>query len=1002
MHADERRSRDEVDRVLAKELGVPIERVQEIDGDPFLFSDDALMRAVSVPAATTPSAKHAGQESASREAPSRADATASSPRTSMQQRIAFLSRLSRKSLRKVAAKLRRRLRQGAADSGPTAGLFSDKRNLSTEELAQRFTEGPSTDLLSRLVASYLDVEGNVEAPLQLIRSHPELVDALTAEQRKAVERVLGKHRLATSGIRIPDRSRGAAYVAAPGRVMYCASFTPVFNSNGYATRTRGIVESLHSQGIDITVVARPGYPWDNSRAQAKLHRARTVQELNGVSYVHVPATGWRDVGMDHYVVEAAEVLVREARRLRPSVIHAASNYRTALPALIAARRLGIPFVYEVRGLWEVTEASSKPGFGSSDRFSIVAKQETIVAQQADGVLVLSEQLADELVRRGVEREKIELAPNAVDPAVFLPNPRDDALAQKHGIREDVPIIGFAGSMASYEGLDVLVEASKRLMARGVDHQVVIAGSGAVEKSLRSKIERESIVSVKFLGRLPMDEIPGLLSTFDVVALPRLPLPVTELVPALKPLEAAGAGKALVLSEVAPHRTVAGNDSERALLFRAGDVEGLADALQRVVEDKELRESLARNARDWTLSERNWEAVARRILPVYTAATNQHTAAVTSRPGKRLTDIRLGALRNGATVDTLRNACHVLSVSAESAIPEIDVLVVEASALSSDDAMLLQLLGAVRDQGIPAIFLQDDETTPEDGESFSRYVNLAREFDFVVCTDARQQQQFLRAGVTGTTSLSPAIDASRLNPVALDGLPKPVQIEAGHGVSPTVYPRAAVESAASGHPIVASESLGLRDTFEQVLPSSANETLRRGFLSLWSSSREALLAESWRQLRAVHRSYGADMMLAVLLRSAGIPVELEQLPLYAIELGNTDDATVMAVLRQSQPPRAVYTEFIGESSREKLSAAGIDVCGTREMAIDLVDWIGRIDGPVGRTYFEDRLLATRFGDWPVIGSGEFRRCDQPDSGEAPAPSRMLQLAFLEPEDLAHPE
>src|SRR5699024_11201030 len=159
------------------------------------------------------------------------------------------------------------------------------------------------------------------------------------------------------------------------------------------------------------------------------------------------------------------------------------NYRTALPALIAARRLGIPFVYEVRGLWEFTEASAKPGFEHTERFAAMRSLETLVASNADQVLAITPQIKDELISRGVESHVITVAPNSVDPELFVPIPKDKDFAKSKKISVDVPVIGFAGSIVGYEGLDKLVEASAILKQKDVAHQIVIAGSGAAEAEL---------------------------------------------------------------------------------------------------------------------------------------------------------------------------------------------------------------------------------------------------------------------------------------------------------------------------------------------------------------------------------------------------------------------------------------------------------------------------------------------------------------------------------------
>ena len=127
---------------------------------------------------------------------------------------------------------------------------------------------------------------------------------------------------------------------------------------------------------------------------------------------------------------------------RPTLIQSASNFRTAIPALIAARRVGVPFVYEVRGLWEFTEASAKPGFEKTERFDAMRRAEAFVASEADAVLAITRQVKDELVSRGVDENKIVLAPNAVDPEVFLPIPQDEKFADRHRISTEVPVLSL--------------------------------------------------------------------------------------------------------------------------------------------------------------------------------------------------------------------------------------------------------------------------------------------------------------------------------------------------------------------------------------------------------------------------------------------------------------------------------------------------------------------------------------------------------------------------------
>src|SRR5699024_3497143 len=161
------------------------------------------------------------------------------------------------------------------------------------------------------------------------------------------------------------------------------------------------------------------YPWDVHCDSAPRNQEREVVELGGVEYVHTPGADLNRDPLDEYILKAADAYVREAKIRRPQRIHAASNFRQALPALIAARRLGVPFVYEVRGLWEFTEAASKKDWERSERFALHVEMENLVATEADHVLAITAQVRDELIARGADPERVTLAPNAVNVHEFV-------------------------------------------------------------------------------------------------------------------------------------------------------------------------------------------------------------------------------------------------------------------------------------------------------------------------------------------------------------------------------------------------------------------------------------------------------------------------------------------------------------------------------------------------------------------------------------------------------
>ncbi|WP_345976584.1 glycosyltransferase [Sulfurimonas sp. HSL3-7] len=386
------------------------------------------------------------------------------------------------------------------------------------------------------------------------------------------------------------------------------------HSNGYATRSHAVLTTLlKTSSYSVEGVTRSGYPLD---VGIKTFEEKDV--VDGVSYSRLSAAHYYDQPMDQYIMTAADEIEERLVEEQPSIVHSASAFYTALPALIAARRLGIPFVYEVRGLWEITRASTLPGWGETERFTLESSLEALVAKEADQVVAITSGLKDELVRRGVDEAKITIIPNAINTEHFKPLEPNEALRKKIGLK-DAPTIGYVGSIVDYEGLDDLVEALSLLKRNGVSFNFLLIGDGNALAGIRQKVaELELEDDVFILGRIPHHEVQDHYSLIDITPFPRKPLQVCEMVSPLKPFEAMAQQKTVIASSVDALQEIV-QDGKTGLLFEKGNVEDLAAKLSAVLTDKALRERLAEKGKEWVLANRDWSQVATRFDGVYDKA-----------------------------------------------------------------------------------------------------------------------------------------------------------------------------------------------------------------------------------------------------------------------------------------------------------------------------------------------------------------------------------------------
>lgn len=415
----------------------------------------------------------------------------------------------------------------------------------------------------------------------------------------------------------------------PGsRVFYLLHNSLPYNSGGYATRTHGLLTGIRNLGeFDPAGFSRPGYPSDHKKyiSQSLPSVIPRIDSVDGVEYYRADQSIRKSsLTLEEYVEVFAKELEQRGREQRVRLIHAASNYPNGLAASVAARRLGVPSVYEVRGLWEVTRMSRQRNWEHSDYCNFMAKMEAEACRQADHVITITEALKDVMVERGVDREKISVVPNCVHVELFTPSSkRDEELVAQLNIAPAEVVIGYIGSVVNYEGLYDLLRAGRKLLDDGMDHfKILIVGDGAVLQGLKDLAGSLGITrNVIFTGRVPHALVNRYYSLVDITPFPREPFQVCEIVSPLKPFEALACGKAVLVSSCAALTEIIEHGSN-GLVFQKGSYEDLADKLKLLINDQTLRSSLGDAGRAWVIKHRDWSNSARIVNSICNALCNK--------------------------------------------------------------------------------------------------------------------------------------------------------------------------------------------------------------------------------------------------------------------------------------------------------------------------------------------------------------------------------------------
>ena len=345
--------------------------------------------------------------------------------------------------------------------------------------------------------------------------------------------------------------------------------------------------------------------------------AQAFEDVDGLRLHRTPNDG--RAGFLRQMQLSAARISELVRQEKPDLVHAHSPVLNALPALWSRLGTRVPVVYEMRASWEDAAVDHGTTREGSLRYRASRALESFALARADQVTTICEGLRGDILARGIEGDRITVIPNAVDVAGFrFGVEADPALRQRLGL-DGCTVIGFAGSFYGYEGLHLLVEAVRQMLPAQPQLRLLLVGGGPQDAALREQVAAAGLQQhVVFTGRVPHAEVQRYYELIDLLAYPRLPIRLTELVTPLKPLEAMAQGRVFVASDVGGHRELI-RHGETGYLCPAGSATALAQALTGALEQQEAWPRLREQARRFVEHERTWAHSVARYAGVYRRA-----------------------------------------------------------------------------------------------------------------------------------------------------------------------------------------------------------------------------------------------------------------------------------------------------------------------------------------------------------------------------------------------
>ena len=272
-------------------------------------------------------------------------------------------------------------------------------------------------------------------------------------------------------------------------------------------------------------------------------------------------------------------------------------------ALVLARELevGLLLARSGRGAF-LLEQHRVPGGRLRRRWLLEA------ARGALGVIAISGGVRDDLLELGVEAAKIRVEHDALEPGRFSALPARDEARRRLDLGLSDTVVVYTGGLMAWKGVEVLVEAARRLPAL----RFVIAG-GTADDVQRLRARAAGLAHVRIDGFQAPERVGLYLAAADLGVVPNLSTPAlsARYTSPLKVFESFAVGLPLVASDLPSLRELLVH-GEDALLVAPDDSAALAQGILQLAGDLELRSKF--RARGLARAPQcTWDARARRIL-----------------------------------------------------------------------------------------------------------------------------------------------------------------------------------------------------------------------------------------------------------------------------------------------------------------------------------------------------------------------------------------------------
>jgi hypothetical protein len=372
------------------------------------------------------------------------------------------------------------------------------------------------------------------------------------------------------------------------------NFVP--EQNAPALRTRDHCRRWVEDGHQVTVITTvPNFPTGKPQYGYR-NRWRQEEVIDGIRVVRVwsymaPNEGVARRAVDFFSFAVMGYLA--GRREKPDVIVATSpQLLTALAGHWLSRSRRVPWVFEVRDMWP-DSVLAVDAMNEGLLIRALRRLETFLYASAARIVTISDALRELVAEKGVDRDKIGVVYNGIDPHRLIAREKSPRLLQHFGF-EGKFVIGYVGTHGMAQKLETVVNAAKMLEDHD-DIRFLFVGDGARREALVATAKQLNLSSIQFHGLVTSTTVVEYIALCDAIVVPLRKSALFEGALPTKIFEAAAMERPIILSVTGIAADLI-RKHDAGVVIAPEDTAALAAAILELRNDPALRQRFGNGGR----------------------------------------------------------------------------------------------------------------------------------------------------------------------------------------------------------------------------------------------------------------------------------------------------------------------------------------------------------------------------------------------------------------------